>query len=124
MAPRRRSTRGYAGSAGPILRLPKQRRGQLNPAPRFPDFVAPASSRHLPFKTAALPQLAKQGTGPAMWLSVISVIQCCTEFVAVYPNDVELARCCTEAWKPLSENTFIGRVIWNLRTRKLLRAIR
>ena len=43
----------------------------------------------------------KEIAGPAMWLSVISAIQCCTEFLAIYPNDVELARCCVEAWKPL-----------------------
>ena len=65
----------------------------------------------------------KEIAGPAMWLNVISVIQCCTEFLTIYPNDVELARCCVEAWKPLSENTFIGRVIWELRSRKLLGAI-
>ncbi len=65
----------------------------------------------------------KEIVGPAMWLNVISVIQCCSEFLAIYSNDVELARCCVEAWKPLSENTFIGRVIWGLRTRKLLGAI-
>lgn len=66
----------------------------------------------------------KEIADPAMWLNVISVIQCCTEFLAVYPYDVELARCSAEAWKPLSENTFIGRVIWELRTRKLLGAIK
>ena len=65
----------------------------------------------------------KEIAGPAMWLTVISVIQCCTEFVSIYPNDIELARCCTEAWKPLVDNTFIGRVIWELRTKKALRAI-
>jgi hypothetical protein len=65
----------------------------------------------------------KEIAGPAMWLNVISVIQCCAEFATIYPNDVELKRCCVEAWKPLSENTFIGRVIWELRTRKLLGAI-
>jgi hypothetical protein len=65
----------------------------------------------------------KEIAGPAMWLNVISIIQCCTEFLAIYPDNVELARCCVEAWKPLSENTFIGRVVWELRTRKLLGAI-
>lgn len=65
----------------------------------------------------------KEIAGPAIWLDVISVIQCCTEFLAIYPNDVELARCCVEAWKPLSENTFIGRVVWEMRSRELLGAI-
>lgn len=65
----------------------------------------------------------KEIAGPAMWLDVLSIVQCCSEFVEIYPNDIELARCCAEAWKPLSENSFIGRVIWKLRARKLLGAI-
>jgi len=65
----------------------------------------------------------KEIADPAIWLDMISVIECCCEFLTVYPNDVELARCCVEAWKPLTENTFIGRAIWQLRTRKLLGAI-
>jgi hypothetical protein len=65
----------------------------------------------------------KEIAGPAMWLDVLSIIQCCSELVEIYPNDVELARCCAEAWKPLSENTFIGQVIWKLRARKLLNVI-
>ena len=65
----------------------------------------------------------KEVAGPAMWLNVLSIIQCCAELIELYPSDVELARCCAEAWKPLSENTFIGRVIWKLRTKKLLGAI-
>jgi hypothetical protein len=65
----------------------------------------------------------KEIAGPAMWLDVLSIIQCCSELFEIYPNDVELARCCAEAWKPLSENTFIGQVIWKLRSRKLLNVI-
>jgi hypothetical protein len=65
----------------------------------------------------------KEIAGPAMWYDVISVIQCCSEFVGIYPKDVELARCCTEAWKQVSENTFIGRIIWDLRTKALLGVI-
>jgi hypothetical protein len=65
----------------------------------------------------------KEIAGPAIWLDVLSIIQCCSEFVEIYPSDIELARCCTEAWKPLIENTFIGRIIWELRTKKLLGAL-
>jgi hypothetical protein len=65
----------------------------------------------------------KEIAGPAMWLDVMSIAQCCSELLEIYPNNIELARCCAEAWMPLSENTFIGRVIWKLRTRKLLGAI-
>jgi hypothetical protein len=65
----------------------------------------------------------KEIAGPAMWLDVLSIIQCCSEFVEIYPGDIELARCCVEAWRPLIENTFIGRIIWELRTKKLLGAL-
>ena len=65
----------------------------------------------------------KEIAGPAMWLNVVSVVQCCGELLSIYPKDVELARCCVEAWEPLCENTFLGRVIWQLRARKLLGAI-
>jgi hypothetical protein len=65
----------------------------------------------------------KEIAGPAMWYNVLSVVQCCSELVELYPNDIELARCCIEAWKPLSENTFIGQVVWELRTKGLLRVI-
>ena len=77
------------------------------------------------FTTSQIKEMwQKEIAGPAMCLNVISVIQCCTEFLAIYPNDVELARCCVEAWKPLSDNTFIGRVVWELRAMKLLGAIK
>jgi hypothetical protein len=65
----------------------------------------------------------KEIAGPAIWLDVLSVVQCCSEFVEIYPNDIELVRCCIEAWKPLIENTFIGRIIWELRTKRLLGAL-
>ena len=62
----------------------------------------------------------KEVVGPAMWLDVLSIVQSCAEFVEVYPGDVELVRACVEGWKMLSQNTFVGRVIWNLRTKNLL----
>ena len=65
----------------------------------------------------------KEIAGPAVWFDVLSVVQCCSELLDIYPGDVELARCCADAWKPLSENTFIGRVIWKLRARRLLGVI-
>jgi hypothetical protein len=65
----------------------------------------------------------KEIAGPAMWYSVISVAQSCSEILEIYPDNIELARCCAEAWTPLSENTFIGRVIWELRTKQLLGVI-
>jgi hypothetical protein len=65
----------------------------------------------------------KEIAGPALWFDVLSIVQCCSELLDLYPSHVELARCCVDAWKPLSENTFIGRVIWKLRARKLLGVI-
>ena len=65
----------------------------------------------------------KEIAGPAMWLNEISVIQCCSEFMVVYPNDIELARCCAEAWNPMIESSFIARAVWERRTQKLLGAL-
>jgi len=65
----------------------------------------------------------KEIAGPALWFDVLSIVQCCSELLEVYPGNVELARCCAEAWKPLSENTFIGGIIWKLRARELLGVI-
>jgi hypothetical protein len=65
----------------------------------------------------------KEIAGPSLWFDILSVVQSCSELLDVYPADVELARCCAEAWKALSENTFIGRVVWKLRARRLLGVI-
>ncbi len=65
----------------------------------------------------------KEIVGPAIWLDLISVLQSCSEFTAIYSADIELARACSEGWKPISGNTFIGRIIWELRTKQLLGVI-
>jgi hypothetical protein len=65
----------------------------------------------------------KELAGPAIWLDSISIVQGCSEFVSVYRDDVELARAGIEGWKSLMEQSLIGRVIWQLRTRRLLGAL-
>lgn len=65
----------------------------------------------------------KEIVGPAMWLDVLSIVQSCAEFVEIYRGDIELVRACTEGWRMLSQNAFIGKVIWNLRTKELLGAL-
>jgi hypothetical protein len=65
----------------------------------------------------------KEVAGPAIYWDLVSVLQSCSEFTTIYPGDVELARACVEGWKPISENTFIGRIIWELRTKQLLGVI-
>lgn len=65
----------------------------------------------------------KELAGPANWLDSISVIQGCSEFVSVYRDDIELARVAIEGWKLVMEQSLIGRVIWQLRTRRLLGAL-
>lgn len=62
----------------------------------------------------------KELAGPALWYDSISVAQSCSEFMSIYPDDVELARTALEGWKVLIEQSLIGRVIWQLRARRLL----
>jgi hypothetical protein len=58
--------------------------------------------------------------GPALNLGLISIVQSCCEFVSVYPGDIELARATVGAWKQLTDTSLLGKVIWQLRARKLL----
>lgn len=65
----------------------------------------------------------KELAGPAIWLDSISIVQGCSEFVSVYRDDIELARAAIEGWKSVMEQSLIGRVIWQLRARRLLGAL-
>jgi hypothetical protein len=65
----------------------------------------------------------RQVEQPAYLTSLISAVQAAAELTALYPADVELRAAVVEAWQRLTEGTLIGRVIWNLRTRRLLGVI-
>lgn len=65
----------------------------------------------------------KEIAGPAVWFDVLSIVQSCSEVLDIYPGDVELARAYVNAWQQLSQNSFIGQVIWKLRAKKLLGVI-
>jgi hypothetical protein len=66
----------------------------------------------------------KEIASPGLWLDVLCIVQSCSEFIELYPADVELSRVLTEAWNSLIEKTYIGRIIWELRSQRLLGAIR
>jgi hypothetical protein len=62
----------------------------------------------------------KEIAAPAILLDLLSVAQSCSEFVSIYPDDVELRRVLSEAWDALLDNTLIARAVWGLHTRELL----
>ncbi|HUK31615.1 MAG TPA: hypothetical protein VLV89_10915 [Candidatus Acidoferrum sp.] len=62
----------------------------------------------------------KEIAGPALWISLLSIVQSCTEFVSVYSDDVELARNLIESWNPLLEMSLLARVVWQIRSKRLL----
>ena len=62
----------------------------------------------------------KEIAAPAILLDLLSLAQCCAEFVSVYPRDVELRGVLSEAWGALLDNTLIGRAVWELHTKQLL----
>ena len=52
--------------------------------------------------------------------SLLSIIQAATEIAALYPHDVELKANVTAAWAQMSQDSLLGRIVWELRTRTLL----
>jgi len=65
----------------------------------------------------------KEIAAPALWFDLISIVQSCCEFVSVYSADVELVTATAEAWQSIVNKSLVGRVVWELRTRKLLGAL-
>jgi hypothetical protein len=65
----------------------------------------------------------KEIAGPAIWLSLLSIVQSCCELVPVYPADMTLVATLTESWKTVQNLSLINQKIWELRTQKLLGAI-
>jgi hypothetical protein len=61
---------------------------------------------------------------PGLWLDLLSIVQCCTEFVQLYPADVELRRVLIEVWNELIEKSTLGRIAWEIRSRSLLGVVR
>jgi hypothetical protein len=53
----------------------------------------------------------------------MSIIQCAAELTEKYPAEAELTIGAVEAWKPFSEDTLIGKAIWEIRSRRLLGVI-
>ena len=55
--------------------------------------------------------------------SLLSMVQCATELIVLYPTDVELLAGVTKAWEEISHDLLLGKVIWGIRTRELLGVI-
>lgn len=65
----------------------------------------------------------KEVAARAYAISVLSIVQSAAEITILYPDEIDLMASVTEAWQELSEHFLLGRAIWNLRTRELLRVL-
>jgi hypothetical protein len=57
---------------------------------------------------------------PAYSTSLVSIVQAASELTVLYPGDVELKAAITKAWDKIIAGMLLGRVVWNIRTKKLL----
>jgi hypothetical protein len=62
-------------------------------------------------------------TVPALGFDVLSVVQSCSEFVTIYPSDMNLVNAIADGWRHLTKSWLVGRVVWQIRTMKLLGAL-
>lgn len=58
--------------------------------------------------------------GPALFIDLLSVVQGCTELVPLYRDNLDLLKSVERAWKLLGDISLLGRVIWEIRARKVL----
>ena len=65
----------------------------------------------------------KEIAGPSLYLSYLSVVQSASELTCLYPGDIELSATVTEAWNLLTKFSLLGKVIWEIRAKALLRSI-
>jgi hypothetical protein len=77
--------------------------------------VTPESSRQNVFE--------KEVVEPAIFYSLLSVVQSACELAVIYPTDVELRRTVIEAWNLLVDSHLLGRIIWEIRTKAALNII-
>lgn len=73
------------------------------------------------FSTAQLDDMFhNEIAGPAVWIDFLSIVQSCAEMIPIFSGDIELRRNVEEAWRYLSEQTYVGQAIWELRAKELL----
>ena len=65
----------------------------------------------------------KEIAGPSLYLSFLSVVQSAGELTCLYPGDIELSAAVTEAWNLLTKYNLLGKVIWEIRAKRLLGSI-
>lgn len=65
----------------------------------------------------------KEVTERAFIISLMSIIQCAAELTEKYATDVQLLAGVVNAWSSFSEDTLLGKTIWEIRTRRLLGVI-
>jgi hypothetical protein len=76
--------------------------------------------RKLFTETEAKDTAVKDVTERAFITSILSIIQCAAEVIVRLPGDIDLLAGVTDAWKVLSEDSLLGKKIWEIRTKGLL----
>jgi hypothetical protein len=76
--------------------------------------------RKLFTETQAKDAAVKDVTERAFIMSILSIIQCAAEVIVRRPHDINLLAGVTDAWKVLSEDSLLGKTIWEIRTKSLL----
>jgi len=61
--------------------------------------------------------------GPALYIDLVSVAQGCAEIFTLYRDNLDLLKVLEGAWKLITDSSLLGKVIWEIRTRKLLGVI-
>jgi hypothetical protein len=62
----------------------------------------------------------KKILGPSFTMSFLCILQSTAELTVLYPNDMELIEVIIKGWNSLSEFNLLGKVVWGIRTSKLL----
>lgn len=87
------------------------------------ELTDPDSGLPFPFQLDVNDGFHRQVREPAYILSLLSIVQASTEISAHYPHDVTLAAELIKAWKEISTDVLLGRAMWALRTKELLRVL-
>ena len=61
--------------------------------------------------------------GPALYTDLISIAQGCAEIWTHCKSNLDLLKAIEGAWRVIADTTLLGRVVWEIRTRKLLGVI-
>jgi hypothetical protein len=59
----------------------------------------------------------------AFSMSMLCILQATAELTVMYPNDMELLEIAVRGWGILAKTDLLGKTVWDIRTRQLLRVV-